>query len=162
MTCRAETRDPKVGPSIPRSVDRALRRGPVRARVAPTEPSGRQWTRGGGPCTSKLNFRQRWSQDCSGSLRSTRSPAISRFRPWLEPARSHTSSRSASVKPRCIKASLQRPTHLSCKTKPDQHSHHVGPKSAVAAVAQQPEEYLTGRLCIRPEAELTAAPQQLS
>ena len=49
-------RDPEVAPPIRRSVNRASLRGLFRAQVAPTEPSGRRWTRGAGHCTPDVNL----------------------------------------------------------------------------------------------------------
>jgi hypothetical protein len=135
-TGRAETREPEVAPPIPRSVDRASRRGPVRAQVAPIEPSGRQWTRG--HCTPKLKLAgmiarlQRLHEKCDES-----SPGqLDEIGPRLEAralapvADSHLGSCC------CIKPVVQRLCLFSSVTEAEHHSHHIGPKSAVAARRQ--------------------------
>ena len=96
--CRAETRDPEVGPSIPRSVDRVSSTRDFRAQDAPIEPSGRQWTHGAGPRTSKLNVPQGRLQDCSGSLGSANSPLLGSWtKSALPVAVLHASRRTASA-----------------------------------------------------------------
>ena len=162
MTCRAETRDPEVAPPIPRSVTRASRRGPFRAQGRP--PSSPRGASGPLGCTSKLNLPQGWSQDYSGSLRSAnKPPKVS----WTKSALTLAAPSAATQASASCKTGVTLRLACSVQTidKRTEARPALPPRRSEAASAARgytgfPD--ISTRASIRPEAALTAAPQQLS
>ena len=100
----------RSSPPIPRSVDRASRRGLFRAQVAPTEPSGRRWTRGGWTCTPEVNLA---GEMCHGSSRRLERSPDAELDEICESSSRSRSLRHSSVKPCSIKVAVQRLYNLS-------------------------------------------------
>ena len=129
-------------------------------RTRPSSPRGASGPLAG-HCTPKLNLQQGRLQDCSGSVRSAKSPPLGTWTKSAEPralapvADSHLGSCG------CINVIVQRPCLLISVTEAEHRSHHVGAKRPAAGTQKSGKSNISDQGVHTAAKRCKRAPQRL-